>query len=86
MVKNSMIKVEIDESLKNKVDNILANIGLTVSDVIRITLTKIAEEKALPFELKPNKLTTKTLLKNNRGEDIYYAKDTIDLFNKLGIK
>lgn len=31
--------------------------GLTVSDLVRITLTKVAKEKALPFDMHvPNKL------------------------------
>ena len=33
----------------------LAELGLTVSDVVRMTLTRVAKDHALPFELKvPN--------------------------------
>ena len=36
---------------------VLADMGLTVSDLVRIVLTKVAKEKALPFEMRvPNKL------------------------------
>lgn len=60
--------------------------GLTVSDVVRIALTKIAKEKALPFEMRvPNELTEKTLAKSERGEDVHHAKDANDLFNQLSI-
>jgi DNA-damage-inducible protein J len=49
-------------------------------------LTKIAKEKALPFEMRvPNKLTVETLSKSERGEDIHHAKDANDLFGQLGI-
>ena len=52
----------------------------------RMALTKIAKEKALPFELHvPSKLTEETLAKSERGEDIHHAKDADDLFEQLGI-
>ena len=51
-----------------------------------IVLTKIAKEKALPFEMRvPNALTAETLAKSDRGEDVYHAKDANDLFGQLGI-
>ncbi|MBS9435023.1 type II toxin-antitoxin system RelB/DinJ family antitoxin [Photorhabdus hainanensis] len=60
--------------------------GLTISDLVRITLTKVAKEKALPFEMRvPNKLTAETLVKSDRGEDIHQAKNADDLFDQLGI-
>ncbi|MDR3086458.1 MAG: type II toxin-antitoxin system RelB/DinJ family antitoxin [Azoarcus sp.] len=65
---------------------VLAGIGLTVSDVVRITLTRIAKEKALPCELNvPNKLTAETLAKSTCGEDIHHAKNVDALFGQLGI-
>lgn len=60
--------------------------GLTVSDVVRIALTKIAREKALPFEMRsPNALTAETLTKSELGEDVHHAKDANNLFRQLGI-
>jgi DNA-damage-inducible protein J len=53
---------------------------------MRIALTKIAREKALPFEMRvPNKLTAETLAKSERGENVHRAKDAIGLFKQLGI-
>ena len=60
--------------------------GLTVSDVVRIALTKIAKEKALPFDMSvPNSLTVETLSKSAHGKDVSRAKDADDLFKQLGI-
>jgi DNA-damage-inducible protein J len=57
-----------------------------VSDVVRIVLTKVAKEGALPFEMRiPNKLTAETLAKSERGEELHQAEDTKDLFEQLGI-
>ncbi len=53
---------------------------------MRMVLTRVAKEKALPFELRmPNPLTAETLTKSERGEEVYHAKDARDLFDQLGI-
>ena len=86
MATTAFVRARIDETLKNEAAAVLADMGLTVSDVVRIALTKIAKEKALPFEMSvPNALTAKTLAKSERGEDVHHAKDADDLFNQLGI-
>ncbi len=86
MAATAFVRARIDETLKEEAAAVLAEMGLTVSDVVRIVLTKVAKDKALPFELRiPNKLTAKTLAKSERGEDVFKAKDAKDLFDKLGI-
>lgn len=82
----TLVRARVDEELKNEAAAVLAGMGLTVSDVVRIALTKIAREKALPFDMRmPNALTAETLAKSERDEDVHSAKDAIDLFDQLGI-
>ncbi|MDP1610067.1 MAG: type II toxin-antitoxin system RelB/DinJ family antitoxin [Sulfuritalea sp.] len=86
MAATAFVRARIDETLKNAAAAVLADMGLTVSDVVRIVLTRVAKEKALPFEMRvPNKLTAETLAKSERGEDVHHAKDANDLFGQLGI-
>jgi DNA-damage-inducible protein J len=86
MPATAFVRARIDATLKNEAAAVLAEMGLTVSDVVRIALTKIAKEKALPFEMRvPNALTEETLAKSERGEDVYHAENVEDLFNQLGI-
>lgn len=86
MAATAFVRARIDEKLKNEAALVLAEMGLTISDVIRIALTKVAKEKALPFDMRvPNALTADTLEKSDRGEEVYHAKDADDLFNQLGI-
>lgn len=86
MAATAFVRARIDEALKEEAAAVLSDMGLTVSDVIRIVLTKVAKDKALPFEMRvPNKLTAETLAKSERGEDVHGAKDANDLFNQLGI-
>ena len=43
--------------------------GLTVSDAVRILLTRIAAEKAMPFEVRvPNRETLAAMEAGERGE------------------
>jgi DNA-damage-inducible protein J len=86
MAATAFVRARIDETLKNEAAAVLAEMGLTVSDVVRIALTKIAKEKVLPFEMRiPNALTAKTLDKSERGIDVHHANDADDLFAQLGI-
>lgn len=86
MAATAFVRARIDETLKTEAAAVLADMGLTVSDVVRIVLTKVAKDKALPFEMRvPNQLTADTLTKSERGEDVHHAKDAADLFGQLGI-
>jgi DNA-damage-inducible protein J len=85
MATNAVVRSRINAEIKEKATAVLEEMGLTVSDVMRIVLTRVAKENALPFDLKPNKLTQETLRKTARGEEVDQAKDAADLFAKLGI-
>jgi DNA-damage-inducible protein J len=51
----TMVHVRVDENVKAQAAETLASMGLTVSDAIRVFLTRVVADKALPFEIKaPN--------------------------------
>lgn len=47
----SMLHVRVDAHLKTQATEVLAGVGLTVSDAVRILLTRIASEGGLPAGL-----------------------------------
>lgn len=47
----SMLHVRVDNQLKNKAAHTLAGVGLTLSDAVRILLTRVAAEGGLPAGL-----------------------------------
>ena len=51
MAQTSMLHVRVDDDLKAKATETLAGIGLTVSDAVRILLTRVAKEGGLPAGL-----------------------------------
>ena len=86
MPANSIVRARVDETLKQEAAAILATMGLTVSDFVRIGLTRVVSEQVFPFEMKvSNRLTAETLAGSERGEDVHQAEDAEDLFDQLGI-
>ena len=69
MAANTVVRARIDERVKKEASAVLAAMGLTVSDAFRLLLTKIAQEKALPFEpLVPNTETIEAMKAARRGD------------------
>ena len=69
MSANTVVRARIDEQIKEEASIVLAAMGLTVSDAFRIMLTRVAREKALPFEpLVPNDTTIKAMKQARRGK------------------
>jgi DNA-damage-inducible protein J len=85
MSANAVVRSRVSIEIKDQATEVLEGMGLTVSDAIRMVLTRVAKDRALPFDLKPNKLTRDTMRKTARGEEIHHAVDAKDLFEKLGI-
>ena len=69
MAANQLIQTRIDPTVKEEAAAVLAAIGLTVSDAVRLLLTKVAQEKALPFEpLIPNPATISAMKEARAGK------------------
>ena len=68
MPTNAVVRARIDAHTKEEASAVLATMGLTVSDAFRIMLTRIAHEKALPFEpLVPNATTIAAMKEARQG-------------------
>jgi DNA-damage-inducible protein J len=51
MASNALVQTRIDAEVRDRASAVLENMGLTVSDAVRILLTRTANEGALPLEL-----------------------------------
>ena len=67
MASRAFVRARIDERLKDEAAAVLAEMGLTVSDVVRMTLTRVAKDKALPFELKVPNAETRAAIEESRA-------------------
>ena len=80
MPANAVVRARIDDHIKQEASAVLAAMGLTVSDAFRIMLTRIAHEKALPFEpLVPNANTIAAMKEARNGnlKSFANAKDLL---------
>ena len=55
---NGHVCARIDDDLRNEAAAVLEGVGLSVSDVIRVVLTRIAKDKAIPVGLFAPNATT----------------------------
>ncbi|MCY3777612.1 MAG: type II toxin-antitoxin system RelB/DinJ family antitoxin [Candidatus Aminicenantes bacterium] len=68
MAANQLVQARIDGAVKEEATAVLAEIGLTVSDAVRLLLTKVAQEKRLPFAtLIPNETTIEAMKEARKG-------------------
>jgi len=64
-----MVHVRLDERVKARAEKALAAMGLSVSDAVRVLLTRVAVEKALPFEVRvPNARTREAMAELKKGK------------------
>ena len=83
MSANAVVRARIDEQIKEEATVVLAAMGLTVSDAFRLMLTRIAREKALPFDpLVPNDITI-AAMKEARAGILPRAKSIEELMDAL---
>ncbi|MCW5588553.1 MAG: type II toxin-antitoxin system RelB/DinJ family antitoxin [Legionellales bacterium] len=83
-MKNSIVRARVNQDLKQDVDHILGDLGLTMSDAINALFKQIKLHNGLPFEIKvPNKVTHKTLQESAKGKNLKSFNSINDLFNDL---
>ena len=69
MAANALVQTRINEAVKDEASAVLATMGLTISAVVRLLLTRIAHDKALPFEpLTPNAATIAAMQEARKGQ------------------
>ena len=65
---NQLVQARVDKDVKEEASVVLAAMGLTVSDAVRLLLTRVAREKELPFApLVPNAETIAAMREARAG-------------------
>jgi DNA-damage-inducible protein J len=68
MAADAVVRARIDRHVKEEAAHVLAQMGLSVSDAIRLLMVRIAREKALPFDIKvPNEETRAAMAELESG-------------------
>lgn len=83
MPATEMVHVRIDKRIKMRAAKTLASMGLSVSDAVRVLLTRVAAEKALPFDLKVPNATTIAAIREARTAKLPSFRKVSDLMADL---
>lgn len=68
-VSNTYVRARIDTRTKERAAGALEEMGLSISDAIRLLMLRVADEKRLPFALKvPNARSRKALAELEAGK------------------
>ena len=62
MATTTMVHIRVDEALKAQAAETLAVMGLSLSDAVRVFLTRVVAEQGLPFALKAPNAETRAAL------------------------
>ncbi|MDX9897057.1 MAG: type II toxin-antitoxin system RelB/DinJ family antitoxin [Desulfofustis sp.] len=82
---DAVVRARIPADMKDKAIAALDRMGLSASDLIRLTFLRVAEEGRLPFDVAiPNATTRKAMaeLKSGKGKR---SENADALFKDLGI-
>ena len=80
---DDVVRARIDGKVKEQAARVLSEMGLSMSDAIRMLLVRVARERALPFDVRvPNEETIAAIEELRRGEG-HKANSIDELMAKL---
>ncbi len=73
-ISNTYVRARIDSVTKERAADALEEMGLSISDAIRLLMLRVADERRLPFEVKvPNAKTRKAIAELESGNAKSFA-------------
>jgi DNA-damage-inducible protein J len=78
-----IVKSRIEPELKADAEAILEKLGLSVSDVIRLTFRQIVARRGLPFDVKIPNEETLAAIEESRTMKLMRRKSVKELFDEL---
>ena len=79
--KTDVVRARIEPQVRENAEAVLSELGMSMSDAIRIFVNQISLRQAFPIELKsPNKITLKAI-NESVTDEIFDSAD--ELFNQV---
>ncbi|RZB37366.1 MAG: DNA-damage-inducible protein J [Desulfobacteraceae bacterium Eth-SRB2] len=86
MVKTATVRARIEPLLKQDVEKLFKEMGLTTTQAINLFYRQVKLRNGLPFGVViPNKTTEKVFKDTDAKRNLIRCEDTNDMFDKLGI-
>ena len=85
MLKSAMIRARMDPVLKEEVERLFEELGLTTTQAITLFYQQVKLNQGLPFPVRvPNEVTRRTFEETDAGENIVECDTAEDMFARLG--
>ncbi len=86
MAKTATIRARIEPRLKQDVEKLFKEVGLTTTEAINLFYRQVKLRNGLPFNVViPNKTTEKVFKDTDAKRNLIRCEDADDMFDKLGI-
>jgi DNA-damage-inducible protein J len=84
MAKEAMIRARIEAHLKEEVESIFRELGLSITEAITLFYQQVRLNRGLPFEVRlPNETTLSTFKDTDAGQKVIQCQDAQEMFDKL---
>jgi DNA-damage-inducible protein J len=85
MTKTAMVRARMEPALKNDAEEVLAEVGLSPTEAIRLFYRQVSLHKGLPFEVRvPNAETRAAMRQVRARKKLKSFKNTSDLMRTAG--
>ena len=86
MKKSATIRARVEPELKEEVEKIFRDLGLTTTEAITLFYHQVKARKGIPFEVAmPNDTTLETARKTDAGEGLNEYASLDEFKKKMGI-
>lgn len=86
MLKSAMIRARMDPDLKEEVERVFAELGLTTTQAITLFYQQVKLNQGLPFSVRiPNEVTRRTFAETDAGQNVVPCESAEDMVSVLGI-
>lgn len=86
MNKSAMIRARVDPTLKDEVEDVFEQLGLSATQAITFFYQQVKLHRGLPFDVRiPNAITLRTFAETDTSENIVPCENVQDMFARLGI-
>lgn len=83
MSQSQVVQARINKEIKEEASAVLAHFGLSISDIIRIGLTRVANEKAIPAALFTSNSETLQAICEVETKKTHSASSLEEMFQEL---
>ena len=85
MSKTAMIRARMEPDLKKEAEQVLAEVGLSPTEAIRLFYRQVSLHKGLPFEVRvPNRTTRAAMAEARARKKLKSFKSAADLVRTAG--